>query len=92
MVEWEDGQASCGIAISDVLSNSLCNVAIVRGSTPFKLDRALIAVRGGPYAELAFQMGLGLHSAKLDVLHLALTGAVNDAPFKGFETHPAPHP
>ena len=85
MVEWENGQAACGIAISDVLSNSFCNIAIVRGSTPVKLDRALIAVRGGPYAELAFQMGLGLHSAKLDVLHLALVGAMNDAPFKGLK-------
>ncbi|MGD0751059.1 MAG: glucosyl-3-phosphoglycerate synthase [Anaerolineales bacterium] len=85
MVEWEDGQASCGIPISDVLSNSFCNIAIVRGSTHFRLDRALIAVRGGPYAELAFQMGLGLHSAKLDVLHLALAGAMNDAPFKGLK-------
>jgi glucosyl-3-phosphoglycerate synthase len=85
MVEWEEGRASCGIPISDVLSNSLCNIAIVRGGTPIKLEKALITVRGGPYAELAFQMGMGLHPAQMDVLHLALTGAVNDAPFKGLK-------
>jgi glucosyl-3-phosphoglycerate synthase len=57
----------------------------VRGAKPVKLERALIAVRGGPYAELAFQLGMGLHSKQMDVLHLALTGAVNDAPFKGLK-------
>ena len=85
IVEWENGQASCGIPLPDVLSNSLCNIAIVRGMAPIKLDRALVAVRGGPYAELAFQLGMGLHPSKLDVLHLALTGALNDAPFKGLK-------
>ena len=85
MVEWENGRVSCGIPLPDVLSHSLCNIAIVRGTPPIKLDRALIAVRGGPYAELAFQMGLGLHAQQLDVLHLALTGAMNDAPFKGLK-------
>jgi len=85
IIEWKDGQTSCGIPVPDVLSNSLCNVAIVRGTTPIKFDRALIAVRGGPYAELAFEAGLGLHPAQMDVLHLALTGAANDAPFKGLK-------
>lgn len=85
MVEWENGQASCGIPLSEVLSSQLCNIAVVRGKTSIKLDRALVAVRGGPNAELAFQMGMGLHPARLDVLHLALTGALNDAPFKGLK-------
>ena len=85
MVEWKDGHASSGMVVSDILSNSLCNIAIVHGTLPIKLDKALIAVRGGPYAELAFQVGMGLHPGKLDVLHLALTGAVNDAPFKGLK-------
>jgi glycosyltransferase involved in cell wall biosynthesis len=85
MLEWKDGQLSCGIPVTDVLANSLCNLAIVRGARTIKLSRALIAVRGGPFAELAFQMGMGLSSAELDVLHLALTGTVNDAPFKGLK-------
>ena len=37
IIEWKDGQTSCGIPIADVLSNSLCNVAIVRGASPIKL-------------------------------------------------------
>jgi len=85
IVEWEGDQVSIGVPASDILSNSLCNVAIVRGAKSVKLDRTLIAVRGGPYAELAFQIGMVLHPAQLDVLHLALSGAVNDAPFKGLK-------
>ena len=85
IIEWRDGQASCGIPVPDILSNSPCNVALVRGAASVKLDRALIAVRGGPYAELAFEVGMGLHPAQMDVLHLALIGAVNDAPFKGLK-------
>jgi glycosyltransferase involved in cell wall biosynthesis/nucleotide-binding universal stress UspA family protein len=85
IMEWENGQASCGIPLAEVLSSSLCNIAIVRGAASIKLDRALVAVRGGPYAELAFQLGMGLRSSQLDVLHLALTGALNDAPFKGLK-------
>jgi glucosyl-3-phosphoglycerate synthase len=85
MIDWEDGSASCGIPISDILSNSLCNVAVVRGSIPIQSDRVLIAVRGGPYAELAFQIGMGLRPTQIDVLHLAPSEATNDAPFKGLK-------
>jgi glucosyl-3-phosphoglycerate synthase len=85
IIEWEDGKTPYGVPISDVLSNSICNVAVVRGASPIKMDRALVAVRGGPYAELAFQVAMSLHPAQLDVLHIALTGAVNDAPFKGLK-------
>jgi glycosyltransferase involved in cell wall biosynthesis len=85
IVEWKDGQLPCGVPVTDILSNSLCNVAILRGTTPLKFERTLIAVRGGPYAELALQAGMSLHPAQLDVLHLALTGAENDTPFKGIK-------
>jgi glycosyltransferase involved in cell wall biosynthesis len=85
ILEREDGQATCGISVADVLSNLLCNVAIVRGAERVKLERTLIAVRGGPHADLALRVGMGLNPAQLDVLHLALTGTVNDAPFKGLK-------
>jgi glucosyl-3-phosphoglycerate synthase len=85
IVEWKDGQLTCGVPVSDVLSNSLCSVAIVHGTSPLKFERTLITVRGGPYAELALQVGMSLHPDHLDVLHLTLTGAENDAPFKGIK-------
>ena len=85
LVEWEGRQISCGIPVAEVLASSLCNLAIVRGAKTIKLKKALIAIRGGPYAELAFQIGMSLHPPQMDVLHLALTGATNDAPFKGLK-------
>jgi glucosyl-3-phosphoglycerate synthase len=85
MVEWKNGEPCCGLAVGDLLSNSLCNVALVRGGTSIATDRTLIAVRGGPHAELAFEVGMSLRSSQLDVLHLSLKGAANDAPFKGLK-------
>jgi glucosyl-3-phosphoglycerate synthase len=85
IVEWNNGENICGVPVAEILSNSYCGVAFVRGASPLKLDRALIAVRGGPYAELAFRVGMSLHPSQMDVLHLALMGAENDAPFKGLK-------
>ena len=86
IIEWGEEKGSCGISISDALSNSLCNTAIVRGAETVKLDRTLIAMRGGPHAELALQVGMGLKSSHLDVLHLSLKGAAEDAAFKGIKS------
>ncbi|MGA2504093.1 MAG: glucosyl-3-phosphoglycerate synthase [Anaerolineales bacterium] len=85
IVEWKDGLITCGVPVSDILSNTLCDVVILRGASPLKFERTLIAVRGGSYAELALQAGMSLHPACLDVLHLALTGKENDTPFKGMK-------
>jgi glycosyltransferase involved in cell wall biosynthesis/nucleotide-binding universal stress UspA family protein len=85
MVEWKDGQVTCGFSVADVLANTMCNVAVVRAAESIKFERALIAVRGGPYAELAFRVGMRLEPEQMDVLHLALASGVNDAPFKGIK-------
>jgi glycosyltransferase involved in cell wall biosynthesis len=85
IIEWNEEHAAFGVPFSDILSNSFCGVAFIRGAMPLKLDRTLIAIRGGPFAELAFRVGMSLHSDQLDVLHLALSGAANDAPFKGLK-------
>jgi glycosyltransferase involved in cell wall biosynthesis len=85
MIDWENGQPCCGIPIADLLTSPICNIAIAHGVTPIQVDRVVIAVRGGPFAELAFRMGMGLQPVQLDVLHLALPNAMNDAPFKGLK-------
>lgn len=84
VVEWKNDMLSSGMPIQEVLSNSSVNVLVVRGATTQKFDKTLIAVRGGPHAELALQVGLNLHPAQLDVLHLSLSGVEDEAPFKGF--------
>ena len=85
LAEWRDGAITFGASSSDVLSNPPCNVAIVRCANQVKFDRTLITVRGGPHAELAVQIGMSLHPPQLDLLHIALTGAATDAPFKGIQ-------
>ncbi len=85
ITEWKDGKAIWGGSISDILINPICNIAIIHGALPSEPEHTLIAVRGGPYAELALQLGMNLQSKQLDVLHISITGAATDAPFKGLK-------
>ncbi len=85
LAEWRDGQITFGVSSAELFSNPSCNVAIVRGAHHTRFDRTLVAVRGGPHAELALQIGMNIHPRQLDLLHIALTGAVTDAPFKGIQ-------
>lgn len=85
ILEWNNGQTKWGVSVSETLINSQCNIAIIRGELPNIQQQTLIAVRGGPYAELALQIGMSLPHKQTDVLHIALTGASTDAPFKGMK-------
>ena len=83
VLEWKDGNTIWGEPVSKLLINPVCDLAIIRGKMAVVPDRTLIAIRGGPYAELALQLGVSLQSNQVDVLHIAITGSVTDAPFKG---------
>jgi glycosyltransferase involved in cell wall biosynthesis/nucleotide-binding universal stress UspA family protein len=83
VLEWKDGRTIWDEPVSNLLMNPVCDMAIVSGNMPTDPQKALIAIRGGPYAELALQVGTSLQSEQLDVLHVSLTGAETDAPFKG---------
>jgi glycosyltransferase involved in cell wall biosynthesis len=85
VADWENGKLSCGIPVQEVLGNSMVNVLVVRGRKSLKFDKTLVAVRGGPHAELALRVGLNLHPGQLDVLHISVKNATNDAPFVGFK-------
>ena len=85
IAEWKDGQITFGASSADLFSNPPCNVAIVRGASQIRFDKTLITVRGGPHAELALQIGMSIRPPQLDLLHIALTGAATDAPFKGIQ-------
>ena len=84
IVEWRDGRIGWCHSIADVMTNPVCDIAVVHGQLPDK-PRTLIAVRGGPYAELALQLGMSLQSKQLDLLHIAIRGTETDAPFKGLQ-------
>jgi glycosyltransferase involved in cell wall biosynthesis len=83
MLEWTDGMSSCGIPIPEILSSTLCDIAIVRGGRKTSARRTLVAARGGPYAELSLKLGMHLSPRHMDMLHLSLTGIADDGPFKG---------
>jgi glucosyl-3-phosphoglycerate synthase len=85
IMEWKNGQTLCDTPIAQVLMNPICNIVIVRGARSVPPDRTLVTIRGGPHAELALQIGMSLHSKQLDVLHIDITGAATDAPFKGLK-------
>ena len=87
-LEWDSHFHALGVTASDVLTRPPCNVALVRGKLPNKPKQVLVPVRGGPHAELALRVGLGLHAKGVTALHLRRTDdpeAGSDAPFKGLD-------
>ncbi len=85
VMEWKDGITPWNTPVAEVLTDPACNVAVVRGTFSAGSARTMVAIRGGPYAELALQLGISLRSNQLEVLHIALAGSATDAPFKGLQ-------
>lgn len=83
IVEWSGGSIGLCPSADDILANPACDVAIICGELSRTPARTLVTVRGGPYAELALQIGMSLESTQLDLLHISMKGAVTDAPFQG---------
>lgn len=83
IVEWKSGGVVWCSSAADILLNPACDIAIICGELRSAPSRTLVTVRGGPYAELALQIGMSLESRQLDLLHISIKGAETDAPFKG---------
>lgn len=87
-LEFDSHLKALRVTVSDVLTRPPCDVALVRGKISSKPKQVLVPVRGGPHAELAVRVGLGLQSKGLTALHIRRTDEPNtgtDAPFKGLE-------
>ena len=87
-LEWDTHLPALGVTVSELLTRPPCDVALVRGNLPEKPKRVLVPVRGGPHAELALRVGLGLHPKGVTALHLRQPDdpeAGSDAPFKGLD-------
>ena len=87
-LEWDSHLTALGVTTNDVLTRPPCDVALVRGKLPNRPDQVLVPVRGGPHAELALRVGLGLHPKGVMALHLRTSDdpqAGSDAPFKGLD-------
>ncbi|CAG1015795.1 Glucosyl-3-phosphoglycerate synthase [Anaerolineales bacterium] len=88
LLEWDSHLTALGVTAQDVLARPPCNVALVRGKLPNKPKNVLVPLRGGPHADLALRVGLGLHPNGVTALHLGRPDdpeAGSDAPFKGLE-------
>lgn len=87
-LEWDSHFQVLGVTSNDVLTRPPCDIALVRGKISSKPKQVLVPVRGGPHAELALRVGLGLHPKGVTALHLRRSDdpeAGSDAPFKGLD-------
>jgi len=87
-LEWDAHFQALGVTVSEVLTRPPCNVALVRGKIPEKPKQVLVPVRGGPHAELALRVGLGLNPKGVTALHLSRPEELQmggDAAFKGLD-------
>lgn len=76
--------------IGEVLKNAPCNIAVVCGVMPKKIQKVFVPMRGGPNAELALRLGLALSrqsSASIDTLHIVskTEKPAPDVAFRGLE-------
>lgn len=85
VVDWSTHVEAMGVEQETFLASPPCDVALVRGPFPNRLQRVLMPIRGGPHAELVLNLGLALAPPSLHALHLRPTDpdARNDAPFAG---------
>jgi len=87
-LEWENHITALKSTPNELLMHPPCNVALVHGKLPNKPRRVLVPMRGGPHAELALRVGLGLQSRGVTALHFLQPEQPNpnsDAAFKGLE-------
>src|SRR5262245_52343932 len=68
-LEWDSHLHALGVTTSEVLARPPCNVALMRGKLPQEPKHILVPVRGGPHAELALRVGLGMRPEGVTVLH-----------------------
>lgn len=70
-----------------VLSQPCCNIALVRGpirKNNNQINRVLVPLRGGPYAELALRLGLRIAPSSLNTLRIRLKDSPDSEPsFRG---------
>jgi len=88
MLEFDSHPKALNVTVNDVLSRPPCDVALVRGKISSKPNQVLVPVRGGPHAELAVRVGLGLHHHGVTALHIRRPNDPEvsaDAPFKGLD-------
>jgi nucleotide-binding universal stress UspA family protein len=60
ILHWPSQFEAMHLTPAEILSHPPCDVAVVRGPIPTKLNRVLVPMRGGPHAERALSLALAL--------------------------------
>ena len=90
VLEWPHQFAALQVTPLEALSQPPCNIAVVAGPMTQEPGTVLVAIRGGPYAELALRLSLSIAKAsgtRVTALHVSNRGdySAHDAPFRGLE-------
>lgn len=84
LLDWAAHLPALGLDPATALAHPPANLGLLRGPLP-KLNRVVVPVRGGPFAELALRVALNLRQTRhihVASLHLQLSGAPEvSAPF-----------
>lgn len=90
LLEWPKSLKALDVDAETVLTHPPCDVTLIRGPLSKSPGRVLLAVRGGPYAELAMRVCLAMsrgEQSRITSLHLIPTAFSEndrrDAPFQG---------
>lgn len=73
VLNWPHQLEELRLTPAEILSHPPCDVAILRGPLPDRLDRIVVPMRGGPHAERALQLALEVSrfdEAKVTALRL----------------------
>jgi len=76
VLDWPCALETLRVEASEILGQPPCDILLVRGAIPAGPLRVLISVRGGPQANLALRLGLGLSQgtqADISLLHTPAT-------------------
>ena len=73
VLDWPYQLNALRLTPAEILSHPPCDIAILRGPLPEKLERIVVPMRGGPHAERALQLALEvapIHEAEVTALRL----------------------
>jgi glucosyl-3-phosphoglycerate synthase len=88
ILEWPCHFQVLETTMEELLGRIPCDLAVVRGPVPERPRSVLVALRGGPYAELSLRLSLTIArntQAKVTSLHVSPKSSttVHEAPFRG---------
>jgi glycosyltransferase involved in cell wall biosynthesis/nucleotide-binding universal stress UspA family protein len=90
ILEWPSQLEALHVTTAEVLSDPPCDIVLVVGPVPEKPKSVLVALRGGPFAELSLRVSISIartRQAQIASLHLTEPGnkESQDAPYRGIE-------